>query len=269
MLFADPLSRICGPTEGWHDPALPSKIATLLRYLPEEIRQTPKVRLYAGKDTGGVSKILYQWRKKKGLLASSITSGKLPTTNEALDAFNIGVEDVNKVVSQCRNLIANGKQFAVLMPVSIAGEIARLENSGGERQYDDELLKKVEGLSRIILAQDAEMWLVNLNNHRINAFVPIQQQGTDDAQSHETVQWAIDKLRNSKANQRILEDKHANVSDAISGSRSIMLPITRSQRNIDNGKNAREQPGGEAEGNPGIRTSAADSVVGEVREGPT
>jgi hypothetical protein len=23
MLFADPLSRICGPTEGWHDPALP------------------------------------------------------------------------------------------------------------------------------------------------------------------------------------------------------------------------------------------------------
>jgi hypothetical protein len=102
--------------------------------------------------------------KKKGLLASSITSSKLPSTNEALDAFHIGVEDVNKVVSQCRNLIANGKQFAVLMPVSIAGEIARSENSGGERHYDDELLKKVEGLSRIILAQDAEMWLVSLNN---------------------------------------------------------------------------------------------------------
>ncbi len=52
------------------------------------------------------------------------------------------MEDVNKVVSQCRNLIANEKQFAVLIPVSIAGEIARLENSGGDRHYDDELLRK-------------------------------------------------------------------------------------------------------------------------------
>jgi hypothetical protein len=178
MLFADILSRIyCGPTEGWHDPALPSKIATLLRYLPEEIRETQKIRLYAGKGTGGVSKILYQWRKKKGLLASSIVSGKLPSTTEAQDAFHIGVEDVNKVVNQCRNLIANGKQFDVLVPVSIAGEVARLENSGGDRHYDDELLKKVEGLSRIILAQDAEMWLLNLTNHRINEFVPVHQQG--------------------------------------------------------------------------------------------
>ena len=98
MLFADPLSRICGPTEGWHDPALPSKIATLLRYLPEEIRETQKIRLYAGKDTEGVSKFLYQWRKKKGLLASSVVSGKLPATTEAKDAFHIGVEDVNKVL---------------------------------------------------------------------------------------------------------------------------------------------------------------------------
>ncbi len=97
--------------------------------------------MYAGKDTGGVSKILYQWRKKKGLLASSIISGKLPSTTEALDSFHIGVEDVNKVVSQCRNLIVNGKQFAVLIPVSIAGEIARLENSGGDRHYDNDLLK--------------------------------------------------------------------------------------------------------------------------------
>jgi hypothetical protein len=125
MLFADPLSRVCGPTEGWHDPSLPGKIATLLRYLPTEVREMQKIRLYAGKDTGGVSKILYQWRKRRGLPASSITSGKLPTTTEAMDAFHVGVEDVNKVVGLCRSLISNGKQFAVLIPVSIAGEIAR------------------------------------------------------------------------------------------------------------------------------------------------
>ncbi len=71
-------------------------------------------------------------------MASSVVSDKLPSTTEAQDAFHIGVEDVNKVVNQCRDLIANGKQFAVLMPVSIAGEVARLENSGGDRHYDDE-----------------------------------------------------------------------------------------------------------------------------------
>ncbi len=168
-----------------------------------------------------------------------------------------------------RNLISNGKQFAVLMPVSIAGEVARLENSGGERHYDEELLKKVEGLSRIILAQDAEMWLINLNNHRVNEFVPIHQQGTGDVQSHETVQWTIDKFRNNKANQWILEDNSANASDTGPNSRSIMFPITRSQRIGNQKMNSKERPGGEPEGSPGIRTSAADSIMGEVQEGPT
>jgi hypothetical protein len=50
--------------------------------------ETQKIRLYAGKDTGGVAKISYQSLKQKGLLASSITSGKLAATTEALDAFH-------------------------------------------------------------------------------------------------------------------------------------------------------------------------------------
>jgi hypothetical protein len=235
MLFADPLSRICGPTEGWHDPSMPSKVATLLRHLPEEIREMQKMRLYAGKDTGGVSKKLYQWRRKKGLLASSIVSDKLPSTTGAQDAFHIGVEDVNKVVNQCRSLIANGKQFAVLVPVSIAGEIARLENSDGDRHYDDELLKKVEGLSKIILAQDAEMWLLNLTNHRINEFVPVHQQGTNEAQSQEIIQWKFDRFKNDKANQLTLDDNYANVANTGPNPCPVMLLTTRSQRNVISG----------------------------------
>ncbi len=126
------------------------------------------------------------------------------------------------------------------------------------RHYDDEILKKVEGLSRIILAQDAEMWLINLTNHRINEFVPIHQQGTDDAQSQETIQWVLDKFKNNKANQRILEDNHTNVVDTRSSSCPVMLPINRSQRNIDGGKDSRSQPGGDSEGSSGIHTPAAD-----------
>jgi hypothetical protein len=69
-----------------------------------------------------------------------------------MNAFHVGVEDVNKVVGLCRSLISNGKQFAVLIPVSIAGEIARLKNVNSDRRYDDEMLRSVEGLSKIVLA---------------------------------------------------------------------------------------------------------------------
>jgi hypothetical protein len=252
------LSRVCGPTEGWHDPSLPGKIATLLRYLPTEIREIQKIRLYAGKDTGGVSKILHQWRKRKGLLASSITSGKLPTTTEAMDAYHVGVEDVNKVVGLCRSLISNSKQFAVLIPVSIAGEIARLENNNGDRRYDDEMLRSVEGLSRILLAQDAEMWFLNITGHQIsfNEFVSTNQQGLNETQSIEVIQYALDKFRNSKANQTILEQGVTEVVEADHQEQPVMLPITRSRLGASNSLESN------------IDTPAANSIV-EVPQGET
>jgi hypothetical protein len=94
--------------------------------------------LYAGKDTAGVAKILHQWRKPRNLLASSISPGKLSIADSNSEAFHIGVEDVNKVVDLCRNLIKQDRQFAVLIPISIAGEIARKENDGQVRMYDQE-----------------------------------------------------------------------------------------------------------------------------------
>jgi hypothetical protein len=179
------------------------------------------------------------------------------------------VEDVNKVVSQCRNHIVNGKQFAVLIPVSIAGEIARLENSGGDRHYDDELLKKVEGMSRIILAQDAEMWLLNLNSHRINEFIPVHLQGTDEAQGQEIIHWAIDRFRNNKAKYLTLRDNHTNGTDVNSSSCPVMLPTTRSQRSIARGGDSKAQQSDDNGGDSSIDTPAADSVLGGSREGST
>ena len=141
------------------------------KHLPESIRGISKIRLYAGKDTSGVSKIIYQWRKPKDLLASSITKGKLGTSEDTSSAFHIGVEEVNKVVDLYRNLIKQKRQFAVLIPISIIGEIARQESVGGERLYDTEITPSVEGLSRIVLAQDAEMWLILINGQQIDEFI--------------------------------------------------------------------------------------------------
>jgi hypothetical protein len=38
MLFADPLSRVCAPTEGWYDSSIPRKLAALFEHLPPEVR---------------------------------------------------------------------------------------------------------------------------------------------------------------------------------------------------------------------------------------
>jgi hypothetical protein len=209
MLFADPLSKVCGPTEGWHDPSIPCKIATLLKHLPESIRETPRIRLYAGKDTSGASKILYQWRKSKNLLASSITQGKLSTSGDSFNAFHIGIEDVNKVVDLCRMLIKEGKQFAILIPISIVGEIARLENVDNARDYDMELTSSVEKLSRIILAQDAEMWLISLDKHHIDEFISLQKQMETNLQELTTIKEVVTKAKDSKTNKVLRQEAEA------------------------------------------------------------
>jgi hypothetical protein len=51
------------------------------------------------------------------------------------------------------------------------------------------------------------------------------KQGTDEAQSQETIQWAFDRFKNNKANQLILGDNYTNVADTGSSScRSCRQP---------------------------------------------
>jgi hypothetical protein len=230
MLFVDPLSRVCAPTEGWHEPSIPSKVATLLKHLPNAIRETPRIKLYAGKDTSGISKIIYKWRKSKNLLAASITQGKLSAAEESSGAFHIGVEDVNKVVHLCKSLIMQKKLFAVLIPMSIVGEIARLENDAGERLYDPELITAVEKLSRVILAQDAEMWLISIEDHHICEFITLQKQMEENLHEITSIRESVAKARNSKINKTLKSDIaqiHPDQGSDENILTHIMLPTTR------------------------------------------
>ncbi len=113
------------------------------------------------------------------------------------------------------------------------------------------------------------MWLLNLTNHRINEFVPVHQQGTGEAQSQATIQWAFNRFKNNKANQLILGDNYTNVPDTGPSSCPVMLPITRSQRNVVGGRDSRAQRNGDNGGDSTIHTPAADSILGESQEGPT
>jgi hypothetical protein len=157
MLFADPLSRVCAPTEGWYDPSIPRKLAALFEHLPESARNNKHVRVYAGKDTYAAGRLVQKWRKPK----NRISQGKLLTKEIAATAFHIGIDDVNKCVNETIQLINDGKHFAILMPVSLTSEIARLENVDGQRVHDLDTTNKVAAMSKVVMASSSEVWLVN------------------------------------------------------------------------------------------------------------
>ena len=174
MLFADPLSRVCEPTEGWYDPSLPRKLAALFDHLPDNVRNNDNVRVYAGKDTYAAGRLVQKWRKP----SNPISKGKLLTKELAPGTFHIGIDDVNKSVNEVVKLISENKSFAVLMPISVTSEIARLENDkNGDRCHDLELAKKVSGMSKITLASSAEVWLINLPGEPFNHFYSNDMEG--------------------------------------------------------------------------------------------
>ena len=62
MALADPLSRLCSPSGGLYDVNLPAKLATLLRHLPDEVRNAKTVRVHTNKDTAEAARIVQKWR---------------------------------------------------------------------------------------------------------------------------------------------------------------------------------------------------------------
>ncbi len=63
MLLADPLSRLCAPTEGFYDVSLRRKISTLLDNLPPQVAECKSMRVSANKDTAAVARTVQKWRK--------------------------------------------------------------------------------------------------------------------------------------------------------------------------------------------------------------
>jgi hypothetical protein len=73
MLLADPLSRLCAPSDGFYDVTLPAKVHVLLENLPPQVADCRTMRVSANKDTAAVSRIVQKWRKP----TNPISQGKL------------------------------------------------------------------------------------------------------------------------------------------------------------------------------------------------
>ncbi len=59
-------------------------------------------------------------------------------------------------------MIFSDKQFAVLIPTGIISEIARVEDTNGIPTYDRKVEELIFELSKIVLSQTNDTWLLKL-----------------------------------------------------------------------------------------------------------
>jgi hypothetical protein len=173
-------------------------------------------------------------------------------------------------------LIKEGKQFAILIPISIVGEIARfLENIDNARSYEMELASSVEKLSRIILAQDAEMWLISLDNHHIDEFISLQKQMEANLQDLTAIKDAVTKAKESKANKTLRQEAetyHGDYQNRQEDEESqgnisahIMLPSTRSM--AKHTKNVKKRPSNTTTESSHEQHSSKEDITPVISEG--
>ncbi len=183
MLLADPLSRLCAPTEGFYDVSLPRKVSTLLDHLPQQVVECKSMRVSANKDTAAVARMVQKWRKptnpisQKGRLGSYVepkrqsyedvdhqalnmeANAKPTPTSRSLNSFCIGTPHADIGVREIRELIDSGKAFAVLTSISLIPKTARGTN---EKEFDEAVAEKVDGMTKLIMASTADAWLIHL-----------------------------------------------------------------------------------------------------------
>ncbi len=64
-------------------------------------------------------------------------------------------------------------------------------------------------LSRIILAQDAEMWLISLDKHHIHEFVSLQKQMETNLQELTSIKEVVAKAKDFKTNKALRRETEA------------------------------------------------------------
>ena len=191
MLLADPLSRLCSPSSGFFDPTLPAKLQALLRYLPESMKNHENVRVYAFKDTAALARHIQQWRTPK----NPISQGRLSSAT-AKNSFHIGILHSDGNFRELLDLLEKRQQFAILCPIGVISQLSRKENNAQNLwEHDTKVDSLIHDLSKVVLSQDNQVWLINLNDStRFVDVLTAEGVGAQDNQIVEIVQSSLDSL---------------------------------------------------------------------------
>ncbi len=160
------------------------------------------MRVFANKDTVAVARMVQKWRKltnpiSQGKLGSFIEPNQWQNTDveqqalvmesdtSVLKAFSIGTPHADTGVREIRELIASGKNFAVLTSISVIPQIARGVN---ESDMDEGIVLKVDQMTKLVMASPADAWLINLPGMvRRREIYSMEQQMQDEANVRELI----------------------------------------------------------------------------------
>ncbi len=78
--------------------------------------------------------------------------------------FYVGINHAEKIIDEIKEMLLSDKQFAVLRPTGLISEIARKDDVNGVPTYDQRIENLVFGLSKIVLSQSNDTWLLKLRD---------------------------------------------------------------------------------------------------------
>ena len=155
MALADPLSRLCSPSGGLYDRALPRKLAILLQHLPDHVKDAKNMRVHTNKDTAEARRIVQKWRNP----TNPISPAQL--TSATKSDFIIGTPYADRGTLKISQLLKENRAFACLHPTSLINEIP-VENSG----VNAEITEKLRLTQKIVLSDFNLTWIINLPNDK-------------------------------------------------------------------------------------------------------
>jgi hypothetical protein len=95
MLLAEPLSRLCAPSDGFYDVSLPAKVNVLLENFLHQVAECKTMRVFANNDTAVVARMVQKWMKP----TNPIGQGKLGSFVEPKQWQDVGVEQQALVIN--------------------------------------------------------------------------------------------------------------------------------------------------------------------------
>jgi hypothetical protein len=159
--------------------------------------------------------------------------------------FFIEVCHAEKSIDEVKELLASDRQFAILLPTGLLPEISRGENSNGMETYDEDFEKLIYSLSKIVLSQEGETWLIRIKDQpRIVEVLLAQQFGCDSVDAESIIDDSLEELISLITilpdwdihRDDISEEREVHVGEAYSP------PTTRSSRRLKRSKIGAQSP---------------------------
>jgi hypothetical protein len=128
-------------------------------------------------------------------------------------------------VDEIKELLSSDKQFAVLLPPGLLSEISRGENNQDKETYDNMLEMQIHGLSKIVLSQEGETWLIRVSDQpKLVEVLTAEQVGCDESEATCIFESSLEELITqvttlpdwNRHNSEITEERETHAGEACS-----------------------------------------------------